>query len=141
MVEVERELGVIGEEIVQAASDYLDEHRINVDGDIKKSLYQEVERVKDALKLTVGAGVAHAVYVHEGTKPHWPPVAPIREWVRKKLGIADRAQIRRVAFLVARKIARSGTRPKPFLDVPFQAALKGLQPRIEAAYARGFNLS
>lgn len=58
-----------------------------------------------------------------------PPVDIIKEWVRKK-GLADtytasgnrrkrgadfEASIKGIAFLIARKIARVGTKPRPFL--------------------------
>lgn len=52
--------------------------------------------------------MAHGLPVELGTKPHWPPIEPIADWVRAKLGV-PRAEAGSVAFLVARKISRKGT--------------------------------
>lgn len=67
--------------------------------------------------LTGGIGVAgkvftpmaHGLPVELGTKPHWPPIEPIADWVVAKLGV-PRAEAGSVAFLVARKISRKGTK-------------------------------
>lgn len=63
-----------------------------------------------------GLGVAGKVFsplnyalpVELGTKPHFPPIEPLRDWVEKKLGV-DASASRGVAFLIARKIAAKGT--------------------------------
>ena len=82
-----------------------------------------------AMRLTVGTNSQHAIYVHEGTKPRdkFPPIKPIESWVKKKLGIAEKAEIKSVAFLIARSIKERGTsmrgegsgkgpRRRPFMD-------------------------
>ncbi len=64
-----------------------------------------------------GRGVAGKVYsplnyalpVELGTKPHFPPIAPLRDWVEKKLGVPEHESAS-VAFLIARKIAAKGTK-------------------------------
>lgn len=54
-------------------------------------------------------------YVEEDTKPHWPPVNKILEWISAKPIIPrpdDRGRIptpRQLAFLIGRKISRVGT--------------------------------
>lgn len=45
----------------------------------------------------------YAIYVEEGTEPHWPPIDAITPWAERH-GIP--------AFLVARKIAQEGTDPR-----------------------------
>lgn len=47
--------------------------------------------------------------VEAGARPHWPPRGPIELWVRRKLQVAEK-EVRGVAFLVARKISREGTK-------------------------------
>ena len=54
-------------------------------------------------------------YVEEDTKPHWPPVNKILEWISAKPVIPkpdDRGKIptpKQLAFLIGRKISRVGT--------------------------------
>lgn len=49
----------------------------------------------------------YAIFVAKGTKPHWPPIKAIEKWANRK-GIPP--------FLVARSIARKGTKANPFFD-------------------------
>lgn len=55
----------------------------------------------------VGSSQPVAAFLEFGTRPHMPPVQALEGWVRDKLGL-NGADARRVAFLVARKIARKG---------------------------------
>lgn len=54
-------------------------------------------------------------YVEEDTKPHWPPVNKILEWISAKPVIPkadDRGRIptpKQLAYLIGRKISREGT--------------------------------
>jgi hypothetical protein len=67
--------------------------------------------------IAEGLGVAGKVFsplnyalpAELGSKPHFPPIAPLRDWVEAKLGV-DKSRSQSVAFLVARKIARKGTK-------------------------------
>lgn len=64
--------------------------------------------VSGDLQGKVFSPLRHALPVEMGTKPHFPPVEPIRDWVEKKLGVSP-DESASVAFLVARKISRDGT--------------------------------
>lgn len=66
----------------------------------------------------------HTRPVLHGSRPHWPPRRPLQRWVRRKLGITNRRELRRVTFLVARKIARKGTRRQDFVSAPFRHMVK-----------------
>lgn len=53
-------------------------------------------------------------YVEWDTKPHFPPLAPIREWIRVKPVIPRQVDgvtptIDQLAYLIGRKISREGT--------------------------------
>lgn len=54
-------------------------------------------------------------YIENGTRPHWPPVSAIREWIRVKPVIPrpfENGKLpteSQLAFLIARKISRVGT--------------------------------
>lgn len=61
----------------------------------------------NALSGQVNADTKYALFVHEGSKPHWPPIKAITPW-------ANRHNI--PPFLVARSIAKKGTKPQPFFD-------------------------
>lgn len=54
--------------------------------------------------------VDYAVYVHEGTRPHWPPYGEgtsLARWAKQR-GIPP--------YLVARSISRKGTKAQPWLE-------------------------
>lgn len=55
-----------------------------------------------------------AAYVHQGTKPHFPPPQALVDWVEAVLGVPPEEALR-VAWAVCRTIARRGTKPQPFL--------------------------
>lgn len=58
----------------------------------------------------VGTQVDYAEAVELGTKPHFPPVEDLQDWVEGKLGLSG-SEARSVAFLIARKISKVGTKP------------------------------
>lgn len=58
--------------------------------------------------------VAYAMPVEMGSRPHFPPIAPLQLWVRRKLGITDERESRSVAFLIARAISKRGTKAAEF---------------------------
>jgi len=67
----------------------------------------------EILKGTLENKAPYAVYVHEGTRPHYPPLSAIKGW-------ADRHGVS--PFLVQRSIARKGTKAKPFFSNSIQAS-------------------
>lgn len=56
----------------------------------------------------------HAVYMEEGTRPHFPPIQPLAEWAARKFGLETEREARSVAFAVATKIAADGIAPRRF---------------------------
>lgn len=95
-------------------------------------------------EAVVSLPVEHADVLEFGSKPHWPPMAPIELWVRQRFrdklgsirlavksmkqtsGATQARAIRSLAFLVARAIARRGTKALHM----FAAAERGLKPAI-----------
>lgn len=76
----------------------------------------------------VGSPLASANWVEFGTKPH--PVSKegrveLEQWVRKKLGVSAK-DAPGVAYLVARKIARKGTKAQQ----PFEKALAATEGQV-----------
>jgi len=81
-------------------------------GELARSVTREVheEGARTVGRVFLGAPAdAYGLFVETGTRPHFPPPAAIEGWVRRRLGITNDRQVREVAFLIGRKIARSGT--------------------------------
>jgi HK97 gp10 family phage protein len=74
-------------------------------GQLGNSLTTHVGGSATEILGSVGPTAAYWPFVHDGTRPHWPPIAAITPWANRH-GIPP--------FLVARAIARHGTRPRPF---------------------------
>lgn len=153
MQAVLQEMELIGLLMVRDMAKFLDDYKVNMDGDLKKSIGYEKELFLQGIgaRLTVGAGAQHAEWVHDGTRPRkkFPPIEPIRYWVREKLAIFDEQEIKSVAFLIARSIKERGTsmsapgagdgpRPKPFLDFALSKHQDSFADRLQKAYLKGF---
>ena len=57
----------------------------------------------------VGTALAYAQPVELGSRPHFPPIAPIAEWVRRKLGKTPE-DAKGIAWAIATKISKEGTK-------------------------------
>jgi hypothetical protein len=77
-------------------------------GQLRGSIFTEARGVPFQRSQVIASSVFYAPIVEQGRRPgRRPPLAPIRLWVRRKLGVGPREE-RQVAFLVARKIGRVG---------------------------------
>lgn len=78
-------------------------------GGLRGSIAAQPPRVLAGNVLgVVGTSVSHAVPVELGTRPHFPPLQPLEDWARQKLGVSAE-QAPGVALAIARKIAARGT--------------------------------
>lgn len=105
-------------------------------GSLVNAITFEVRRLTDQIVGIVGVNISYAPYVHFGTRPHWPPVAPIRQWVaqqirRGKINLGPGETVKGRAFLVSRAIARRGTKGTKFFDI----ALRLYEQKIVAEVA------
>jgi len=98
---------------------YFEKEKINVTGYLRNSITSEVRREAYRILGITGTNMKYAIFVHEGTRPHWPPVDPIRKWVVQKLGIRGK-EVSNVTFLVRRKISKVGTKGRPFFGFVFR---------------------
>ena len=73
-------------------------------GRLRASITHKVE----PFRAWVGTNVTYAPFVELGSRPHWPPLAAMQPWARRHGFPAGRQG----AFLVARAIARRGTRAR-----------------------------
>ncbi|HHJ80939.1 MAG TPA: HK97 gp10 family phage protein [Candidatus Tenderia electrophaga] len=69
---------------------------------------QEPEILANNVIGVVGTASPYAIPVELGTKPHFPPIEPLIDWVRAKLDVPER-DVSQVAFQIARKISWRGT--------------------------------
>ena len=82
-------------------------------GRLRSSIVPEV-RQGNPIEGIVGSNVDYAPYMELGTRPHWPPWGPgtpLAVWA-KRHGIS--------AYLVARAIAKKGTKARRFLQDAYE---------------------
>lgn len=79
----------------------------------------------------VGTSIGHALPVELGTKPHFPPLAPLRDWVKSKLDV-EAEQVDNVAYMIARKIAARGTEARHF----FEDTIKATEGQVQTIFIR-----
>lgn len=129
---IEKELYSIGLDLEATAVDYIQRKGISVNADLVKSIKSLVHKEVNGFKLEFGSNVQHAIFVHEGTKPHWAPIAPLKAWALKKFeGTVDERI--GIAYAVRQKIAKKGTKARPFLGVALRAHEQKIQGRINTA--------
>ena len=110
---VEAALELVGEQMVSEIKTYLRRHGKDATGELIDSISYEI----DGDSLILKATARHAVYVHEGTDPHWPPAGALTGWVQQ-VGFAPGLSIESRDYLARKSIAESGTEALPFLEEP-----------------------
>lgn len=80
-------------------------------GRLRDSLQISLSQEDNTFRAKIRTDLPYALAVEKGTRPHRPPLAPLISWARGTPGLAGSEKDgRRIAFLVARKIARVGTK-------------------------------
>ena len=92
------------------------ENMPKVTGITARSFTSDVFSTPAGVLGVVSSSQPSAVFVELGTGPHMPPAQAMEPWVRAVLGIRDPKELKRVSFLVARKIAKHGTEPQRPLE-------------------------
>jgi len=83
----------------------------------------------------VGTAISYAAAVELGAKPHWMPIEPLEDWVRRKL--AKRGdEVQEVARMVWFKIAHRGTRGRFMFRDAANAAEAQIVTMLERAAER-----
>lgn len=77
---------------------------------IRETYHSKVRMTGERVWGTMGTPVKYGEPLELGSKPHFPPLGPLRYWVERKLGYTGR-EAASVAFLIARAISRRGTKP------------------------------
>ncbi|MBK6402096.1 MAG: HK97 gp10 family phage protein [Rhodocyclaceae bacterium] len=77
-------------------------------GTLRASIAAAVEEDGPGLLGVVATALDYAVPVELGTRPHKPPIEPLEQWVRTRLGLTDKAAAS-AARRIQWKIAHYGT--------------------------------
>lgn len=101
---------------------------VGAGGGLKGSI--AMQDIRGDLGVEVGTSLAHAVPVELGTRPHRPPVQPLRDWARLVLGLG-REEAERAAWGIAAKIARKGTEGQFYMRATYEQTVK----QVEEIYA------
>jgi phage gpG-like protein len=119
-----KRFGELQKRIGSAAEDFLNEEAVQLQGETKRRLTGDgtvhMGRLRSSIKVRkaeaesrglyayVYTNVKYAPAVEFGSRPHFPPIAPLSDWSKKKLGTD-------LGYVIARKISRTGTPAKPYM--------------------------
>jgi len=120
------ELDELGQRLVARMKEYLRREGKQATGELIRSLEYEVTRDN---RLVFRATADHAIYVHEGTRGHWPPKGALRDWVQI-VGFAPELSIESRDYL-ARKSVSQGTKATPFIQEPLEQAATEMARNLE----------
>lgn len=128
-------LATAGMQIVADAQQNLRRNRTNNTGLLSQSGKVQVTDGGDAVEAGFfsPSQSGYAEYVENGRRAgKMPPVKMLEEWAYKKLRVA-REQARSVGYLIARKIAKKGTRPQPFMRPAVERNMDAVEKAVSAA--------
>lgn len=94
-------------------------------GTLIRSVSSEYTATPPTYKMAIGPTAKHALIVRTGTRPHWAPIGPLKEWAKWKLGDEN------AAYAVQKNIAKFGTSQ--------WLARKGIPGAEQTEYGIGFN--
>lgn len=108
---------------------------LGVLGNLRNGWFSDVVSLSGQVVGTVATTVEYAESVELGSKPHFPPLAPLVDWVIAKLGVPQ-VEARSIAYLVARKISKSGTKAQLFVKGAFEANTPQVRAFFDEALQR-----
>lgn len=153
MRELEANLGHMSRRIYGAAREGLAKAAMNMVADAQENLRSngtnntgllsstgKVEETRDGDAIDAGfiakGKRGYAEYVEYGRRAgKMPTVKNLEEWAYKKLRV-DRKASRGVGYLIARKIAKKGTRPQPFFGPAVEKNRQAVSDAIAAAVSQ-----
>lgn len=107
-------------------------------GDLAKSLKYEVKSGSSFVAVDVSL-LDYWYYVEHGRKPgKFPPLNAIERWIRVRriVPYANNGKVptvRQLAYLIARKIARVGTKPRPIFATSLTETMAAMDAALEEA--------
>ncbi|HEY4145172.1 hypothetical protein [Pinirhizobacter sp.] len=99
------------------------------------AVFHQEQLLTDGVTGMVATSQPYAEYVEVGTKPHAPPIQPLKDWVEAKLGIRGEEAMG-VAFAISRTIAKRGTRAQPVWQQTYQRLIPTIQAKLDEGLAR-----
>ena len=103
------------------AKEFIEQYRLNLvesgrpaSGQLADSLSYKVDMGTNVYAVDISLR-AYWKYIESGTRPHWPPVDAIREWIKVKpviprpMANGNLPTESQLAYLIGRKISRVGT--------------------------------
>ncbi len=126
-----------------------------VDSGLRRAMSNAVEEVRKnapeasgflkesihASGLKIVCDAPYAIYVERGSRPHWPPIAPILAWVLQKGFVGYSASgkpqsAESIAHAIAYKISVEGTKPTWFMRNSIPATMRWIGYEIKGALRR-----
>lgn len=102
------------------------------DGELIQNIgYKENHISVTSRRYTVYSNANHSAPVEFGTSPHFTSPKNLKKWAKDKLGDEN------LAFAVARKIARYGTKAQPFFRPAFYKNEAWIEKRVRKAVRDG----
>lgn len=128
----------MGAAIDEASSLYVREVKdataVGVTGLLRQSITSERRDGSGEISAAVFSPLNYAAAVELGTKPHYPPIEPLQDWVRKKLDVSEEKDVEHVARMIQLKIGRQGTKGQNM----FGSTLGRLTPQLAEIVRRAF---
>lgn len=110
-------------------------------GALINSISYSIQAGEDTLEVSINLA-EHYKYIEWDTKPHFPPIEPILKWVKAK-NILPRPDSngklpteKSLAFLIARKISKTGTKGGHYLEDSIQAINNKYNSLLDAAVTK-----
>lgn len=100
-------------EVKELYSDNIVREGHNASGDLIKSIKVILQKNNTSIEVSLSLN-EYWKYLESGTRPHWPPMDAILEWIRVKPVIpvernGNLPTEKQLAYLISRKIAQEGT--------------------------------
>jgi hypothetical protein len=111
-----KQLEIIGAETINYLRQVLVEKDKRATGNLIQSLDFKVIKDVDGLMLQI-LTAPYFQYVDEGRRPgKFPPIKPIKSWVKAKRIIVKNQTLDQTAFVIARSISQKGIKPLNLKD-------------------------
>jgi len=114
----------------QPIDGFLRKAGFTVEGRAKKRAPVDTGRYRSSIKTEVqelrsiiGSNLVYAPFIEFGTRPHWPPLSALQPWARRHGFPRGRTG----AFLVARAIARRGTKAQKVMTTSLKDSLGDIE--------------
>ncbi len=111
-------------------------------GTLLRAMSQGWKVDPNLLTLRIGPGLAavsndvqsYAFFVEHGRRPgKRPPARALELWVKRKLGVGDSEENRRLSLAISKRIGERGTRGSPFLEPAVRSSLGPMRDVIQDA--------